>query len=1548
MMLVTFVLLAILTLGAVSASQDADVVAANDTETGDAILEESPEAVDNDVLESQEPIDSDSEIVGNGEPIALEDVNIEVRGDDFVTVSGEGDNVELCVFDIPQGVNGSIVVTSGNNEFFNKQLKDFDEDSYWDNGDGSNRYKITPLDVNFFNGLQSGDIVKFSLFEGDNLVGSKLSKYTYENDHFRLEDPFNVGVWNSEFDGIFYLDSTRTLVSIDSWTETYAVQGTFYVSANGKEYKYKPYYDEWGNAHHDWILSSFGIAQPGNYTVTVRYGTDDDSGDIIAQQTVNVDTFKNDTFRAIIDSHDYLIELYCPENSEGTVFLHISSQDFEDPYEQNIYYPIASQDSNQWLRWTFEQLGLEMEKGYDVTIVIDNGGNEIFRHDEGFWYGEFWPRDFVPNGIFVDINTGDFWNGDDDWVIQILIPETLDFSNGTFKVTSGSKNIVTRQLKYWEMDMDTDYRLYQYEIRYSDLNMANLKNGATINFNFNYDDGNGNQKTVKKIAILEKNTKEGYTRFNNFVNIRNDYDSRGPLYLDCNDSVVSVDVYMKSITGTFYVFANDKMYKYKVNYDEDENGGWHGWTLASFGITEPGQYPVNVTYSTDDGYGDLIAEGVLKVRTFNNDTFRGVTYSNDNLIALYCPDGADGNIHISIRKDDGYYPSNPVINHAISSEDCGKWLNWTFKELGCKLENGYGILITVISNSGEEVFDYEDNFWYYEFEPRDFVPNQTAMDIRCDEFWGDFDEDWNDIVTIYVPENSFIDGGSLTITSGAKTVFSKYINYWEMGFDDDYRIYEYTVLLRDLNLKGLKESILTYNFTYNDGSQKSIVKKVFFEKIEDEDRGTGYSFGLFKVTDANILDDDVVLLISDLPDGADDVFNMTLDIWGTEIVTTCNISSRARNEEGLYVWKVSEFNFAMFDFYPDLYFDLHFDFYKDGNEYQSYDYGGGVYYNPAIANGEIGLNDEENFVITFIDKPNVDNAFTIIVKKDGENFTSKSLTLSDLDQYLSEDEGWYLITPDVLGINETGNYEIITQFTRNGTPISYSSTFKVVDFVIDVRPMGNVADEILDWIFKIDLPRNTAGRAVVLVNGTEKVNKTLAEIGYSRWNRMGAYYIPLNDLQISESGKYNVELTVYVDEGNLSRTVETNVTVAVSPNTFRFYDIIYAVRSGDDFFEFSLGTPLPADTIVTLYLNDQIAVQSKVGVNLLDIGDPQFDKFRDEFGFLKPGNYSAKIVYTYSNGTNETIVEDSFGVLTKQGNVNITASSSIFSVDHAYVNIAAVEPDKFAGNYVLYIIVDPNYDDDEESFHIDVHDLPGRVWYDASTKKFDLGTLSVGTHTILVTYYADDLDDSRLAVTSDFFAKKFTLTVKKTATTLTAPTKTATFYKVGKKLVVTLKYSNKALAKKKVTIKVGSISKTLTTNSKGQVSVDISSLMPKTYYAYLKFAGDSSFKASSKKVTVQVKKATPKILAPIKGYKANVKVKPVTAILKDNKGKIIKNAKLTLRINGKNYIAKTNAKGVATFKVNNLAKKATFKGIVKFAGNKYFKPLNKAVTVVVK
>lgn len=195
-----------------------------------------------------------------------------------------------------------------------------------------------------------------------------------------------------------------------------------------------------------------------------------------------------------------------------------------------------------------------------------------------------------------------------------------------------------------------------------------------------------------------------------------------------------------------------------------------------------------------------------------------------------------------------------------------------------------------------------------------------------------------------------------------------------------------------------------------------------------------------------------------------------------------------------------------------------------------------------------------------------------------------------------------------------------------------------------------------------------------------------------------------------------------------------------------------------------------------------------------------------------------------------------------------------------------------------------------------------------------------------------------------------TLTFNKTKSNavIQAPKVTA-IYNVAKNLVITLKDSNgNALLGKYVTVKVGSVSKRLKTDKNGKVSLNVATLVPKAYVASISFAGDDDYNKASSTVKVVVSKAVPKLSAKAKTFKKSVKVKKYKVTLKNNLNKVLKNVKLTVKVNKRTYSAKTNSKGVATFKITKLTKRGTFKAKVSFKGSSLYKAVSKSVKIKVK
>lgn len=116
----------------------------------------------------------------------------------------------------------------------------------------------------------------------------------------------------------------------------------------------------------------------------------------------------------------------------------------------------------------------------------------------------------------------------------------------------------------------------------------------------------------------------------------------------------------------------------------------------------------------------------------------------------------------------------------------------------------------------------------------------------------------------------------------------------------------------------------------------------------------------------------------------------------------------------------------------------------------------------------------------------------------------------------------------------------------------------------------------------------------------------------------------------------------------------------------------------------------------------------------------------------------------------------------------------------------------------------------------------------------------------------------------------------------------------------------------------------------------------------INFSGNDIYKASKATVEVTVKKATPSITAKAKTFKIKDKTKKYKITLKNNKGTAMKNKKVTLKVNGKTYTAKTNSKGVATFKLSKLTKKGKYTAVITFAGNKNYNKATKKAKITVK
>jgi hypothetical protein len=217
--------------------------------------------------------------------------------------------------------------------------------------------------------------------------------------------------------------------------------------------------------------------------------------------------------------------------------------------------------------------------------------------------------------------------------------------------------------------------------------------------------------------------------------------------------------------------------------------------------------------------------------------------------------------------------------------------------------------------------------------------------------------------------------------------------------------------------------------------------------------------------------------------------------------------------------------------------------------------------------------------------------------------------------------------------------------------------------------------------------------------------------------------------------------------------------------------------------------------------------------------------------------------------------------------------------------------------------------------------------------------LNGGTYNLTVTTVPDSNHNP--------VTKTVNITVNKAKTVLVADA-INTIYNVNKDLVITLKDANgNPVTGVDVTVNLNG-AKTYTTDNRGQAKVPTAGLIPKTYTAKISFAGNTNYIGSSAEVKVIIKKASPKLTAKKKTFKKSKKVKKYTVTLKDNKGKAIKKAKVTIKIGKKTYKATTNSKGKAVFKINKLTKKGKYNAKITYKGNYLYNMVTKKVKITVK
>ena len=176
-----------------------------------------------------------------------------------------------------------------------------------------------------------------------------------------------------------------------------------------------------------------------------------------------------------------------------------------------------------------------------------------------------------------------------------------------------------------------------------------------------------------------------------------------------------------------------------------------------------------------------------------------------------------------------------------------------------------------------------------------------------------------------------------------------------------------------------------------------------------------------------------------------------------------------------------------------------------------------------------------------------------------------------------------------------------------------------------------------------------------------------------------------------------------------------------------------------------------------------------------------------------------------------------------------------------------------------------------------------------------------------------------------------------TITPVKSGTTVSFFQKIqyGKKFVVVLKnIEKKAVAGRKVTVKISDLNKTITkkTNANGKFNFAINALG--TFKVKVNFAGDSTYFNSSKTGNFTIIKGNTHINAP---STVGLGSKYIITI-KNPDGKLLTNKRLLVTLNKKFYNKTTNSKGQLAFNLN--LKKGSYSIKVVSPGTRYYNPSN--------
>ena len=155
----------------------------------------------------------------------------------------------------------------------------------------------------------------------------------------------------------------------------------------------------------------------------------------------------------------------------------------------------------------------------------------------------------------------------------------------------------------------------------------------------------------------------------------------------------------------------------------------------------------------------------------------------------------------------------------------------------------------------------------------------------------------------------------------------------------------------------------------------------------------------------------------------------------------------------------------------------------------------------------------------------------------------------------------------------------------------------------------------------------------------------------------------------------------------------------------------------------------------------------------------------------------------------------------------------------------------------------------------------------------------------------------------------------------------------------------KAIANRKVLFTFNGKKQVTTTDSKGYATVKLYADTAGVQKVTVKFAGDRYYKETTATATINVVREYTILSIPEKVFIKSAE-KKITAKLESKSGAPVNGAKITLKVDGKTYVATTNAQGTATFIVS-LNTIGTYTATGQFATSRFFNGATTSTKIII-